>query len=78
MSNFKENYSKYYDIIYTNKNYKKETKLIKKIIKKYSSNSKDLLDMVCGTGRYSSLLTKQGENPASKYFLLIASANSSS
>lgn len=60
MSNFKENYSKYYDIIYTNKNYKKETKLIKKIIKKYSSNSKDLLDMGCGTGKYSSLLTKQG------------------
>lgn len=60
MSNFTENYSKLYDVIYRKKNYKKETNLIKKIIKKYFPKSKDLLDMGCGTGKYSYLLTKQG------------------
>lgn len=79
MANFTEKYSLYYDIIYAKKNYIKETKLIKKIIKKYSPKSKDLLDMGCGTGKYSYLLTKQGFEVTgidkSKHMIKIAKEN---
>ena len=57
MLSFKKNYSKYYDSLYTDKNYKDESQLIKKIIKKYSSKPVNLLDIGCGTGEYPKLLT---------------------
>lgn len=57
MLSFKKNYSKYYDILYTGKNYKEEAKLIKKTIKRYSYKPLNLLDIGCGTGEYSKLLT---------------------
>lgn len=60
MSNFSENYSKYYDLIYSKKNYKKETHLIENILKKYALKNNKLLDMGCGTGKYSDLLTRKG------------------
>lgn len=55
---FGKEYSKIYDLLYINKNYDKETNLIKKIFKKYLLKSKSLLDLGCGTGKYSNLMTK--------------------
>ena len=57
MQSFKKDYSKYYDLLYHKKNYVQESRLVKKIIKKYSKNPKNLLDIGCGTGMYSNLLS---------------------
>jgi ubiquinone/menaquinone biosynthesis C-methylase UbiE len=62
MKCFDKDYSKIYDFLYTNKDYTKETNLIKKILKKYLPNSKSLLDLGCGTGLYSNLMTKLNFN----------------
>jgi ubiquinone/menaquinone biosynthesis C-methylase UbiE len=45
--------AKYYDIIYSWKDYEKEVNIIKKLIKKYKkSNGTELLDVGCGTGKH--------------------------
>ncbi len=42
-----------YDLIYSFKDYKKEVKKIKKLIKKYkSTDGSELLDVACGTGEH--------------------------
>lgn len=53
-------YSKYYDIIYRKKNYKKEVDYIDKLLKKISLNNKNLLEFGSGTGRHAELLVKKG------------------
>ncbi len=58
MKCFDKEYSKIYDFLYAKKNYSKETNLIKKILNKHLPNSKSLLDLGCGTGQYSNLMTK--------------------
>ena len=47
MKCFDKDYSKIYDFLYTNKDYTKETNLIKTILKKYLPKSKSLLDLGC-------------------------------
>ncbi|MFX0033957.1 MAG: class I SAM-dependent DNA methyltransferase [Candidatus Hodarchaeota archaeon] len=45
--------AKYYDLIYSWKDYEKEVKKITKLIRKYKiSDSNKLLDVACGTGRH--------------------------
>ncbi|MFW9878127.1 MAG: class I SAM-dependent methyltransferase [Candidatus Thorarchaeota archaeon] len=45
--------AKYYDLIYSWKDYKKEVNIIKKLIKKYKkSDGNKLLDVACGTGKH--------------------------
>lgn len=45
--------AKYYDLIYSFKDYQKEAVRIKALISKYKkSEGKDLLDVACGTGRH--------------------------
>tara|TARA_Y100000310_G_scaffold345665_1_gene467946 strand:- start:5741 stop:6463 length:723 start_codon:yes stop_codon:yes gene_type:complete len=45
--------AKYYDLIYSKKDYKKESDKIKKLILKYKkSKGRELLDVACGTGRH--------------------------
>ena len=49
--------SKYYDIIYSSKNYKEEAEKIKNIIEKFKeSEGVSLLDAACGTGQHISFL----------------------
>ncbi|MFX1344099.1 MAG: methyltransferase domain-containing protein, partial [Promethearchaeota archaeon] len=45
--------AKYYDLIYSWKDYRKETNKIEKLIKKYKkSDGNKLLDVACGTGKH--------------------------
>ncbi len=57
-NNFYKIYSKYYDIINRNKNYKKEVSFIDSILKKY--NVKNILDIGCGTCTHALMLAKKG------------------
>ena len=60
MNCFSSAYSNLYDLIYKKKNYAKEFFFIKKIINKYLEEPKSILDLGCGTGNYSNLMTKLG------------------
>ena len=52
--------AKYYDLIYSQKDYKKEVKKIAKLISKYKkSNWKELLDIACGTGNHIQFLIEK-------------------
>ena len=45
--------AKYYDLIYSWKNYKNESKMIKQVILKYKkSDGNSFLDVACGTGKH--------------------------
>lgn len=57
---FDKNYSHFYDLLYKEKKYSKEFSIIKKVIKKYLNNPKTLMDLGCGTGNYSKLMTNLG------------------
>lgn len=49
--------AKYYDLIYTDKNYKVEANKIKSLIKKYKkSTGNELLEVACGTGKHIQFL----------------------
>lgn len=53
------NLAKYYDLVYSMKDYKKETASLKKIIEKYKkTKGKKLLEVACGTGNYLQYLQK--------------------
>jgi len=56
------NYSKYYDLLYQDKNYKKETDYLINIIKKYKISSGNLLEFGSGTGKHGYLLAEKGYN----------------
>ena len=56
------NYSKYYDLLYQDKNYKKETDYILNILKKYKISSGNLLEFGSGTGKHGYLLAEKGYN----------------
>ena len=56
MDCFNKDYSKFYDLLYQKKKYKKEFLLIKSIIKKYLKKPETLVDLGCGTGKYSDLI----------------------
>lgn len=53
-------YAHYYDLLYKDKNYCGEAEYIDKLIKKYKSGARDILDLGCGTGRHAELLAQKG------------------
>ncbi len=60
MAVFKE-YSKYYNLLYKDKDYEKEADYVDYLIKRYASrNKKTLLDIGCGTGRHDKWFTNKG------------------
>jgi SAM-dependent methyltransferase len=59
MNHFIE-YSKYYDLLYKDKDYQTEVSYIDEIIKKIGKENCHLLDIGCGTGKHASLLADKG------------------
>lgn len=53
-------YSKYYDLIYQKKNYKKEVDCIVKLLKKFKFKKKELLEFGSGTGNHAEFFVKKG------------------
>jgi SAM-dependent methyltransferase len=60
MNQFGDLYSQYYDLLYQDKDYAAEVDYIDNLIKKYSSNTKTILDLGCGTGKHDALLCDKG------------------
>ena len=58
-------YPKYYELIFGNRNFKKECSFIVKLIKKFSGiKVYSILDIACGTGQHMIELSKLGFNVA--------------
>ncbi|NQT91097.1 MAG: methyltransferase domain-containing protein [Candidatus Omnitrophica bacterium] len=60
MSPFSKRYSQIYDILYAQKDYRRESAVIKQIIKRYNPDAERILDYGCGTGNYTGLLASMG------------------
>lgn len=56
---FEENYSKYYNLLYLNKDYKKEADYVKKLMKRYNPRARKILELGCGTGKHAYYLSKK-------------------
>jgi len=54
------NYSKYYNLLYKDKDYEAEAKYIETLIKKSSVNAKTILELGCGTGKHAKILSGEG------------------
>ncbi|MEM6429427.1 MAG: class I SAM-dependent methyltransferase, partial [Deinococcota bacterium] len=46
------NSAQLYDLIYSNKDYQSEAKIIDELIKRYQPSAQSLLDVACGTGNH--------------------------
>lgn len=53
-------FAKYYDLIYSVKDYTKETKFLISLIRKYRLKGKKVLEVGCGTGGHAIFLKKKG------------------
>ena len=53
-------YSRYYNLLYRDKDYAGEAEYVHELIRKYSPDAKSLLDLGCGTGRHAFPLAKKG------------------
>jgi SAM-dependent methyltransferase len=53
-------YGKYYDFIYKKKNYQKETIFIDRLLKKFNTNNKNILELGSGTGRHAKFFVNKG------------------
>lgn len=56
---FKE-YSRYYDLLYKDKDYQKEASYIDSLIRKLNKENCELLDIGCGTGKHANLFFDKG------------------
>lgn len=55
-----DNYARYYDLLYGDKDYHAEADYIGALIDKYAPAAKSILDLGCGTGRHAILLATKG------------------
>lgn len=54
------NYSKYYDLLYKDKDYEAESDYIVSLIKRFHPKTKTILELGCGTGKHAKLLINKG------------------
>jgi len=75
-------YSRYYNLLYRDKDYAGEADYVHELIRKYSPDAKSLLDLGCGTGRHAFPLAKKGYSVTgvdiSEEMLAVASSHLSS
>lgn len=55
-----DEYSKYYDLLYKDKDYVAEAEYISSLIKRFAPEAKTILELGCGTGKHAFLLAKEG------------------
>jgi SAM-dependent methyltransferase len=61
MDNFGKTYSKYYNLLYKDKNYLEEYAYIRELLERYgNNNNKNILDIGCGTGKHLGFFKKDG------------------
>ncbi|MFZ9695878.1 MAG: class I SAM-dependent DNA methyltransferase, partial [Chitinophagaceae bacterium] len=53
-------YAQYYDLLYQDKDYQKESQFIIQILKQYSPEAQKILELGCGTGRHAEYLLQEG------------------
>lgn len=53
-------YSKYYDLLYKDKDYTGEAEYVHNLIQKHTPGAKSILNLGCGTGRHDFLLAEKG------------------
>lgn len=56
--NFSSNYSRYYDLLYRDKNYKAEADYVAQLITTYKPTAKTILELGCGTGNHAQFLSQ--------------------
>ena len=54
------NYARYYDLLYQDKDYTSETEFIDRLIQTHIIDPKTILELGCGTGNHAMLLAKAG------------------
>lgn len=59
---FRNLYSKYYNLLYKDKDYQTEGCYILNLIKKFANKRERLLDIGCGTGKHASIIAQYGYN----------------
>ena len=57
-----DNYSKYYNLLYRDKDYLEEIDYIDKKIKKYTLEADKIIELGCGTGIHAQFLSQKGYN----------------
>ena len=55
-----EAYSNYYNLIYEDKNYAAETAYVNSLLTRFSKNTKNILELGCGTGKHAGYLAGMG------------------
>jgi len=55
-----QKYANYYNLLYRDKDYPGEVEFINKLLQKYRSGTRSILDMGCGSGTHASLLAQRG------------------
>ncbi len=54
------NYARYYDLLYRDKNYSGEAEFIDRLIQSQAPNTSTILELGCGTGNHALLLAEKG------------------
>lgn len=57
-TNFNNKYSRYYDLLYNDKDYATEAEYISSVIKDLLPNAENIIELGCGTGNHAVLLCK--------------------
>jgi SAM-dependent methyltransferase len=58
--NIFDNYARYYDLLYRDKDYAGEAQFIHQLIQTHTPNAQNILELGCGTGNHAVLLAKKG------------------